>query len=225
MPTSPLQRWCAGLALVLAGTLASPSVVPVYDGVGAPDEPYKYVGGSPAPAGASITVPAGSGLQLKTSESGPQLLVDVGEGAVVTTAPQITLRATPLRGDGRLTRGAFDGNAYRISLAAPGRLNPANAQGFLYLRAAEMTSPDPVIAHRELPGGPWVEQKTSRVGRDILATPFRSLGDYAVVRLPGAKPIASLTPSTSHWLQVAGVVLAALVLGALVIRSRRPQES
>jgi hypothetical protein len=207
--------------IVCLGWLASPSAVPVYDGVGAPDEPYKYVGRSPAPAAASVTVRAGQGLEIKTSESGPQVLIDLGEGAVTTTAAEYTMTATPLVPDGALSRGTFDGNAYRISVVAPARLVPEKAQGFLFLRSAVMTSPDPVIVHRAGPTDPWVEQRTKRVGRDVMSTPFRATGDYAVVRLPGAKPIDSISPSTSKWLRIGGVVLAALVLGALIIRSRR----
>jgi hypothetical protein len=227
MPPSPAphpqswRRWSAGFAIICLGWLASPSAVPVYDGVQTPDEPYKYVGKTPAPAAASVTRRAGQDVKLQSSESGPQVLLDLGEGAFSTTANDLTVTASPLLPDGAPPRGTFDGNAYRITVTAPARLVPEKTQGFLFLRAAVMTSPDPVIVHRDRPQDPWVEQRTSRVGRDNLSTPFRAMGDYAVIRLPGAKPIDSLSSSTGKWLQIGGVVVAALVLGALIIRSRR----
>jgi len=75
-------RWLAGAVLVTVGWLASPNAVPVYDGIAAPDEPYRYV--SP-PSGASKTAPPTSvstdtpvahganaqGLSLQTAETGP----------------------------------------------------------------------------------------------------------------------------------------------------------
>lgn len=217
----PTRAWLAGLVLVCFGWLASPSAVPIYDGVGSPDESYRYAGRTPAPGTATVTVRAGEGLQLKSNESGPQVLLDLGEGALVG-AGMVTLTATPLTPEGAVPRGAFDGNAYRVAASDGARLEAARAQGFLFLRAAIMTSPEPVIVHRAGPAEPWQEMKSSRVGRDILSTPFRALGDYAVVSLPGAKPIETISPSTGRWLEIAGVVVAALVLGALVIRSRRP---
>jgi hypothetical protein len=219
------RRWCAGLAVVCLGWLATPSAVPVYDGVQTPDQPYKYAGRSPAPAAASETVKPGDGVQLRTPEQGPQLVIDLGEDALVSTGSTVTLTATPFVPDGLPPRGTFDGNGYRVAAASPARLLPERAQGFLWLRAAVMTKPDPVIVHRTRPTDPWVEAKTSRVGRDNMTTPFRDLGDYAVVTLPGAKPLESLDAATGNWLRIGGVVVAALVLGLLVIRSRRDPEA
>lgn len=215
------SHWCAGLAVIWLGWLATPSAVPVYDGVQAPDEAYKYVGRSPAPAPVSVTVKAGQGLELKSSESGPQVLLDLGEDAIRTSATTVTLTATPFAPDGSPPKGSFDGNGYRIEAPLEARLVPERTQGFLFLRAAVMTAPDPVIVHRQRPADPWEQVRTSRVGTDNLSTPFRELGDYAVVRLPGSKTIDSLSRSTGNWLRIGGVVLAALVLGVLVIRGRR----
>ncbi|MGZ6826540.1 MAG: hypothetical protein ACXVGH_07080, partial [Mycobacteriales bacterium] len=71
-----MKRWLAGLLLVAAGAAASPTVVPVYDGVGTPDAPYRYVGTSPAPSAAQQTVEVGptssAALSLRTGETGPQ---------------------------------------------------------------------------------------------------------------------------------------------------------
>lgn len=215
-----MRAWLAGLVLVTVGWLATPVAVPVYDGVGNPDQPYRFAGRTPAPSTATVTVRAGQGLELRSNESGPQVLLDLGEGSFATSARSVTLTATPVAPDGPVRRGTFDGNTYRITAPDGARLLADKAQGFLFLRAAVMTKPDPVIEHRDGPSQPWTEVRTTRVGTDVLSTPFRALGDYVVVRLPGSKPTAAISASTSKWLQIGGVVLAALVLGALVIRSR-----
>ena len=219
-----MRRWLAGAALVGRGFLASPSAVPVYDGVGQPDEPYKSVGTSNAPSPASVEVAvqsgASAGVQVKSSESGPQVLLDLGPGAFSATAP-FTLSATPLAADGTPPRGTVDGNVYRIAVTGSATINPEAVQGFLFLRAKVMTKPDPVVVYRATPTDPWVEQKTNRSGRDVLYTPFRKLGDYAVVQLPGSKP---LDEGGLSWVRIAllgGGVL--LLVGITVLVLRRPR--
>jgi hypothetical protein len=223
-----VRRWAAGAALVTLGFLASPAAVPVYDGVNAPDEPYKHVGTSPAPVSATTSAPVTGGrsasLQLKTPENGPQVLVDLGSGAFSATSTTVSLTATPLAGDGALPRGDFDGNVYRITAGPGAALQPQTAQGFLFLRAAEMTNPAPVIVHRATATGAWAEVKTTRAGTDILSTPFRELGDYAVVRLPGAKALSSGGLSLVRVLLLAGGVLVLLTITVLVLRRPRTDE-
>lgn len=221
-----MRRVGAALLLVTVGWLASPSAVPVYDGVGSPDEPYKYVGRSPAPVAASVTGPASAGLQVKSAESGPQVLVDLGAGAFKATAP-VTLSATPLSGDGtKMPEGVIDGNVYRITVSAGAVLQPDVAQGFVFLRAAVMTRPDPVVVHRATSADRWAAVKTVRAGQDILSTPFRALGDYAVVRPPGAKPVsAGVGLSTTRVLLLGGGVLAVVVITIWVLRRSAPDRT
>jgi hypothetical protein len=218
------RRLAAGLLLVTVGWLASPSAVPVYDGVGAPDEPYRYVGRGNAPVAASATVPARGGasaaVQVKSVENGPQVLLDVAAGAFTTAADTVTLTATPVAGDGQQApQGTVDGNVYRVTAGPGATLHPDVAQGFLFLRAAVMTTPDPVVVHRATPADAWVTVKTVRTGRDILSTPFRALGDYAVVDLPGAKPLSSGGGiGTTRLLLLGGGVLVLVVITVLVLR-------
>lgn len=224
-----MRRWAAGLVLVALGALASPSAVPVYDGVGAPDQPYRYVGRSPAPSAASATVAAARGvssaLQVRSSESGPQVLLDLGPGAFAVTGPTVTVTATPLAPDGTPPRGSFDGNAYRVAASSGATLRPDSTQGFLFLRAAEMTRPDPVVVHRATPTSAWTQVPTTRAGNDILSTPFRELGDYAVVRLPGAAPLGSGGLGLTRVLLVAAGVLVLLALGVVLVRRSAPADS
>jgi hypothetical protein len=221
-----VSRWLAAALLVTVGWLASPQAVPVYDGVGSPDEPYKYVGRTPAPAAAAVDVPLTGGgsaaLQLKTSESGPQLLVDLAAGAFRSSGSALTVTATPLAGDGSVPRGQIDGNVYRVTATPGATLVPERAQGFLFLRAAVMTEPDPVIVHRRAATDPWREVKTPRAGRDVLSTAFRELGDYAVVRLPGSTPLDQAGGlSAGRVLLLGGGVLLLVVITVLVLRRPR----
>jgi len=218
-----VKKLAAALLLVTVGALASPAAVPVYDGVGAPDEPYKYVGRSNPPAASvSSTAAVVSGttanVQVRSAESGPQVLLDLGKGAFAARTPTVTLTATPLVGDGTtVPQGTIDGNVYRITASTSARLLPEQAQGFLFMRAAVMTKPTPVIVHRD--GTAWTQVKTVRAGQDIVSTPFRALGDYAVVRLPGAKPLSqSGGLSTTRLLLLGGGVLVLIVLTVLVLR-------
>lgn len=210
------------VGLVGLGWLASPGAVPVYDGVGTPDEPYRHVGSSPAPTAARVTVPLRAGateaLRLQSPERGPQVLVDLAPGALAAAGSALTLTASPLAGDGDPPRGRFDGNVYRITATPGALLRPGTDQGFVFLRAAVMTTPDPVIVHRDSPTERWVEQPTTRVGRDNLSTPFRALGDYAVVRLPGSRPLGEGGLGTTRVLLLGGGLLLLLTLTVVVLR-------
>jgi hypothetical protein len=220
-----MRRLAAGLLLVTVGWLASPSAVPVYDGVGQPDQPYRYVGREGSPPAVTVTVKAQGGvsgpINLQSAESGPQVLLDLAAGAFRTTGAVVRLTSTPVAGDGQQApQGTVDGNVYRFTVSSGAALQPDVAQGFLFLRAAEMTRPDPVVVHRDGPGGAWEKVRTTRTGRDVLSAPFRALGDYAVVDLPGSKPLSASGSglSTTRLLLLGGGVLLMVVVAVLVLR-------
>jgi hypothetical protein len=224
-----MRRWLAGLALVTIGWAVTPGALPVYDGVGT-DDPYRYVGKKPAPTSATDTAQVQDqtslDLQIKTAEKGPQLIVDLAAGAFRATTPEVTLSGEPVAPDGALPRGEFDSNVYRVTATAGATLLAEQAQGFLFLRSAVMTEkPAPVIVHRATPTAAWVEVKTTVTGRDILATPFRETGDYAVVRLPGSKTLdqaGGLTGTRAVFL--GGGVVLLVVVTVLVLRRPRDDE-
>lgn len=225
-----MRKLLAALAVVAVGWLASPGAVPVYDGVGAPDEPYKYVGRANAPAttvSASTQVSAGvsGSLSVRSAENGPQVLVDLGSGAFAASTGPVVLTVTAVAGDGTVVpQGRIDGNVYRVTASPGARLLPS-VQGFVFLRAAVMTRPDPVVVHRATETGAWERVKTVRAGRDILSTPFRALGDYAVVRVPGATPLSqSGGLSTGRLLLLGGGVLLLVVVVLVVLRRSGREE-
>jgi hypothetical protein len=154
------------------------------------------------------------------------VLADLGAGAFASSASSVTLTATAVAGDGTVVpQGTIDGNVYRFDVSQGARLLPEQAQGFLFLRAAVMTRPDPVVVHRASATAPWEKVKTVRAGQDVLSTPFRALGDYAVTRVPGAKPLsASGGLSKGRLLLLGGGVLVLLSLTVLVLRRPVPDE-
>ena len=218
--------WLAATFLVTVGWLASPATVPVYDGIGT-DDPYRFVGKSPAPtsATASVTMSGGvsQGVDIKTGETGPQLIVSLSSGSLQSSAAKLTVTAEPLAPDGALPRGTFDSNAYRIS-ATPDATVSADASGFVFLRADVMTKPRPVVVFRAAPGDAWREVSTSPYGRDNLATPFKALGDYAVARLPGSTPISSGGIGLTRGLALGGGVVLLIVITVIVLRRPHADE-
>jgi hypothetical protein len=223
-----VRRWLAALAVVTVGFLASPAAVPIYDGVGQPDDPYLLVGHNPGPKPASTTVGVSGGqsgaVQVRSVENGPQFLLDLSAAAFRSNDQSVTLTGTPLAPDGTPPSGTFDGNSYRVTVSRDADLDRGTVQGFLFLRAAVMTKPTPVIVHRTLPTDPWAKVATQLTGRDILSTPFRALGDYAVVQLPGAKPLSAGGVSVLRIVLLGGGVALLLIITVLVLRSSRSEE-
>jgi hypothetical protein len=224
-----MKKLAVALLIVAIGRLASPAAVPVYDGIGNPDQPYKYAGRSGAPAPATTTVPVSAGasgpLEVRSSEMGPQLLVQLAAGAFQAPTHTLTVTATPMQGDGTtVPEGTIDGNVYRFTATPGAVLRPDRALGFLFLRAAVMTRPNPVVVHRSSDSGPWEKVKTVRAGTDILSTPFKALGDYAVVRPPGAKPLSQGGGLSGLRLALlAGGVVVLVGITVLVLRRSRPE--
>ncbi len=220
-----MRRWLVALAVVTLGWAASPGAVPVYDGVGIPDDPYRYLDTTPAASEAQQALSVGhdssAALSVRTGETGPQFLLDAGAGSLkAVRAGFTTVTVTPVATGVAPTQGTLDGVVYRVE-ATGGVTISATAQGFVFLRAAVMTKPAPVIAHRDTPTSPWTALPTSRPGRDVLSVPFRALGDYVVVRRPGSKPLSAGGLSTTRLLLLAVGVL--ILLAVTVFALRRPQ--
>lgn len=221
----------AGL-LVTAGLLLSPSAVPVYDGVGVPDEPYRYVtppAGAPRTAAATSAVAtspvrsgaSSNGLTLSSAEVGPQVSVFVPAGALGVAgagSSTVTVRAEPRAPADPPPAARTDGNAYLFTLtdpAGPVSLTPKAALATLYLRATTARQPGPVMEHRAGAGQPWTALQTSRGGQDIYVAGFVGAGEYVL-----AFPTGSVMSHRSVLPYVLiGLLLLLLVL-VLAIRLR-----
>lgn len=227
----PALRWSliATAALVLAAALA-PAALPIYDGIGNPDEPYRYVNPPPgyrttqppATATAKLTVSTGRtpSVQINTAEYGPQLALFLPPGALappvgatsvtVTAAPTMPPHASP-------SDGTIVGNVYRITATAPGGtvdlIGFGNDAAVLDMRAPTAQQPGPVFEHFD--NGRWTSYETVRIGNDVYRTRADALGDWALVRRTAASAGSgsrSLTLSLAGGLGVCGLVLAVFAI-------------
>jgi hypothetical protein len=232
----PKVRWLAlGICAVAAAAALTPGV-PMYDGIGNPDEPYRYV--SP-PAGYHHTKPADSlravirvetgqsqPSLLSTGEVGPQLSLQLPVGAVATGgADQITVTAVPLSptADPAPQDGRIVTNIYRISAIAGGGavdvIGVGDQQPLLDLRAPTAHQPGPVF--ERLSGDQWVRSTTHRVGNDVYETVAPALGDWALVQVDRAGQSDRNNSSRSPLGWIAGGIGTAGVVLLLVAAIRR----
>lgn len=231
------HRWAAVVVLLGAGALLSPTAVPLYDGVGFPDEPYRFVpsrGDAADPTVAQVTLRVSGGvntggLLANSSELGPQVSVYAPPRAFAvaggTTAPiQLTAKAvppTPPAPPGRL-----DSNVYELTLTSPEGAVTVRADAQkpgITLRAASVAQPLPIAYYRPSASEPWKELVTRRVGRDNFNAVAPGAGQYVLTQsaaAPGRK-----SSSNTGLLVVAGVVvllMVGVIVGVRVLSRRAP---
>lgn len=240
-------RPAAALAVLLIAVawLVTPHPVPLYDGVGIPDEPYRYVH---APVGAKRTAaPTGatggsavtngtnsSFLNVFTGESGPQATVNVPDAGVAAPSGPVTIRITPLAPSEPPPGPGIDGNVYQVDITSPNgplSLTAAASQGAIYLRAPRQV-PSEVVLYRSGPGQPWRGLDTQQAGNDVWGAVPPGPGQFAlstkapVIQGPSAAGAGAAAPAAVHqqgfpgWAVVLLGVLLALVVMILVIRRR-----
>jgi hypothetical protein len=222
------RRLLAALLLVAIGRLLSPAAVPVYDGIGAPDEPYRYVAppsgakrtAEPTSARATSPVAGGvatDGMTLATTESGPQFSLFVPPRAVATGGTTLVVEAEPVAPSDQPPGARIDGNVYEVTMTGRGpvTLTPQAALATLYLRATTAKQPPPRMEHRAAAGQPWQALDTARGGQDVYVSDFRGPGQYALafaVAAPGHG--ASRTP------YLVGGAVVLLLVALVVVRLR-----
>lgn len=201
--SAPARRWLLllGAAAVLAlGWLVTPVPIPLYDGVGMPDEPYRFVvppagyrnTTQPSEAQAAIAVTGGvtcCELEASSAEQGPQVSLYIPRsGLAVAGATQITVLATPLAapaGPAPQPGARFEGNTYRISAegpAGPAVLTSEAGRATVQVRALNGNQPGPSLWYRSGEGAGWRQLPSAKAGFDIIEAPFVGLGDYVLVR-------------------------------------------
>jgi hypothetical protein len=236
------------VALAVAWLIVPPRSVPLYDGIGFPDEPYRYVS---APAGTKHTPPATSASSLSdaaaghnlhpfyanSAEIGPQVSVYVGPGVLVVPAgiPTVSLTATPLAPDVQPVGAKADGNVYRITATAGVgagttgtiglRANRQSADGTVTMRATTARQPRPTFYFRAYPTDAWRSLDTTRVGNDIYRTDLTGLGDYVLAFGASAASSGPGSNMTLTTIATAGgfVVVFVGVIVAIRLHRRRAQ--
>ena len=234
------RGWLAAAVGALAlAWLTTGHPLPVYDGINAPDEPYRYVAApagakatkAPTPASASSSAIGGLNvdeLRAQSGEVGPQVQVVVPKLALTgpRTATRLRLTVTPVAPDTQPTVGTIDGNVYRLQLSPGATFRAVDAPGAMRLRATSDSQPGPVFVHRAAASAPWATLDTRRVGNDIYEAGLDGVGDYALAFRPQDLPTAAgssrsgggVSPAV---LVVIGLLVAAVVAGAVLATRRR----
>ena len=230
------------IALVLLGLgwwAAPRSAPPLYDGVGFPDEPYRFVVKPPdakttkAPTTATRVVPVTKGTaaaaSLASAEQAPQVsvLIPTGRLQAPVGTKQFTLRATPVRPITAPSGGYLWSNVYDLAAADPKvTMRDGNPPAMITLRAASAQRPYPTI--ERFADGTWTKVKTVPAGQDIYEAELPSLGRYAVI---GSSPLQLTQKQSTTYLGTiiavaAGVIVLVLVLIGVRRRRRRgsPEE-
>jgi hypothetical protein len=225
---SARRRWLAGAALVGLGWLVTPQPVPVYDGLGAPDEPYRYVvppQGAKATADATTAVAktpvnngtGTNGLSVATAEQGPQFSLFLPPMAMAAPGGPIEVRAEPLAPTDQPRGARIDGNVYAVTLTSasgPVTLTAKSAISTLYLRATTAAQPPPVMQYRAEASQPWKALGTSRGGQDVYVASFPGPGQYALAfaarKGPAGVPVLPIVGLGAAVLLVVVVVVVRL---------------
>ena len=235
-------------AALVAAWIVTPHSIPIYDGVGFPDEPYRYVQAPagvgvhtlpPTAADASTVLSGGTNpaeLLAPSQEQGPQVVVFIGVHAAraAAAATALTVQAVPQAPDGPPAGVTVDGNSYRIGIGSDA--GPVTFDSHLIaavqLRATSAVQPGPSVYFRPAAGRTWQVQKTQRTGNDIYQSLMPGPGDYLLAFQRGASPSAAAAGTTpagpGHGVPTLVIVLGIviLVMGAIVVviriaRSRR----
>jgi hypothetical protein len=233
----PMFMWAFSALLVAVGWLLTPHAVPVYDGIGSPDEPYRYVSTPPGatdagkPAGgaqATLSVVGGVNAELaslRSDEVGPQVWLYVPVGVLAAPGRKVTVKVVPEAPTLPPADGPIDGNVYRVSLTDPaGPVTLNSSESTISLRAITAKQPGPVIEHRLGPGQKWRLLDTSRTGNDIYSGVLPGAGDYALVHssLGQARGFPSGGSGGSNYGLIVGLLVLFVLLLSVVfaVRSR-----
>jgi hypothetical protein len=228
-------RWLLLLGALALAWLTTSQPVPLYDGIGFPDEPYRFVparGSGPAATSAvvQLKVAGGSntgGLIANSSELGPQVSMFAPPHAFAAPGTaSIVLAVRPVPATGPLPDGVLESNVYAVSLtSAAGAVTilPEAQPPALTMRSVTTQLPEPVFMHRAAPGERWRELKTRRVGTDIYNTTAPGVGEYVLVRDAAAPQKKATSAGRGPLYAVVGatVVLMVLVLAGVRVLARK----
>jgi hypothetical protein len=230
----------AALLLLTVAWLAGGSShhhVPVYDGVNAPDEPYRYIVAPPnakKAKGPATTATASTGVKGRANasdlfgsseEQGPQVTFFIPAGGISPiSGSTVKVTATPRAASGS-ANGPFVGNAYVVAVAVGGSptLTAAGQSGAQFqLRAPSGKQPGPTIEWHPPGTTTFRPLTTARTGNDIYTSRFAGFGTYALVQAPvthtskgGGFPVGIIV------LIAAVVILIALIVLVRIRRTRR----
>ena len=208
----------AVLALGATVGVRPPHAPPLYDGIGFPDEPYRWV---VPPDGVTNTVAAATvaAATVKVSpgtssgpvsqqsrgfsaEQGPQVAFAVGEGTFdpPTGTTQIDVTATPKAPPATPPAGGtVVSNLYTFAATAGGKKVPLAAAASIVVNLRADTATQQVVVVCSWDGTQWNQQPTRQVGTEIYAAQLSRLDPVALVKLDrGVAPtVAAPTPAAT----------------------------
>jgi hypothetical protein len=202
-PSAGVLAVLAGLALAFVAVLLGPGgSPPLYNGLGFPDEPYRWVdppAGAPAtdrwtPAGGTIAVTDGKSASgsFTSKEQGPQVAYFADPEAFVVPAgtTSVEVDAQGVSVPGPLPQGTTAvSNVYAFTATPVGGTGPVTfAEGRKYLvnLRADTATDRVVLLHRWV-GDRWEQRATFQVGTDVYAGTITAFGQYVLLKMaPGA---------------------------------------
>jgi hypothetical protein len=226
MTRAPRLITAALLVLAVGWAIAPRSALPLYDGIGFPDEPYRFVQRpanaqeTPPPTvargSAAVTDGRSAPLVAASAEVAPQISVFIPKGRLEPPGgtDRITVTGVPARPvTGRAGQYLWS-NVYDLE-ASPGAttFTSGGQQATITLRAASAQRPQPHIARYI--GGKWQLLPTFAQGQDIYIAELSGFGEYAVI---GNNPLLVTKVSTNSGKSGGGSAIGVVVgIGAGVV--------
>lgn len=234
-------RWLLGAAAsVILVSLVAPTTAPLYDGIGFPDEPYRFVtkpaGDTTAtkpPTGFRVSATGAAGVSSQqvygnSTEQGPQVGIYLPRGSMAAPgATTFELIATPTAPTHQPADGVIDGNTYvftATSDAGPATFTAMALTGVLVERASTPRQPGPQFEYLAPGGSTPKPLKTERIGNDLYQTLFAGAGEYSLAFITTHAAGAGSSPP--YALIILGAVILAFMVGTvLVVRRTRSRHT
>jgi hypothetical protein len=196
---------------------------PIYDGNCIAD-PYRLLGGSPAPQPASRVFPTSKAFptsEVFTGETPPQAQI-LMQGGTFDNTTAVTISITPVRPPATRPRnGVIEGNVYKFAALTPTGTELQPMLGVTIVLRATRSVPSPVIDRYN--GTSWTPLTTLNSGCgntfELTSTQmgeFAAVGPAAVSQPPGSGggfPVAAIVGGLAVLLLVAVVTLFSLERG------------
>jgi hypothetical protein len=237
----PAGLVAVALAVLGVGWAIAPrSALPLYDGIGFPDEPYRFVQRppsapetkAPTTAHASSTVTKGQvgSILAVSAEVAPQITVYIPKGRLVppSGATDVAVTGKPVRNLPASHGEYLWSDVYTVSPSPSGTtFNSGGQQATITLRAAGPQRPIPHIAYYD-GNGRWTLLPTFPQGQDIYIAELTRFGQFAVIgdnpllvtQLSGRSKAKGSNGSTAVGLAV-GVGVGAVIVILFVLGQMR----
>lgn len=230
--------------VVLSVSLFSKAAVPLYDGVGFPDEPYRYVEPPKlslktpkAPGIATGTYPTDNltdGVFANSGEYFPQISIYLDSSVLIypAAASSVTIIALPQAPHSEPSGWTIDGNVYHFTGSTddgPLALK-AHSIDVHHYRTIDMRLPQgypayPTFFYQSLNSSKWEQLQTLRVGNDIYEAVIVNFGNYALAHKNNASSEPTRPKAKSYIVQVVIVVVLLVICATILIIRRREKTA